>query len=117
MSAELIPELMQVLARELRLLAEATDGLHDVVCGNDQLRSQDVKIIQSIDHTQQTLANLSKFVEVLGEDMSQNLSVAIENALAGVTLADLKRRLSPQADLHGPGANGAGGSGELELFA
>jgi len=115
MSSVNVSELMRILSAELRQLAEATENLHDVVFAEGEIKGDGVRVVQSIDRTQQTLENLADFMSVLGEDMSENLAVAMENALAQVRLADLKRRLN--MDGSSPFESKAlADAGDLELF-
>ena len=112
------------LSYELHALAEATDEFHHLAFGAEGNRSLDdaqfVRATQSIDHTQQILANLSDFVACIAMASPETMRIDIDQALSLITLSDLKDRLGDRA----PGVTAPAqlpamadqDAGELEFF-
>ncbi|MCQ8783925.1 hypothetical protein [Mangrovibrevibacter kandeliae] len=111
--------LLSSLATEMQLLAQATANMHSAVFGEsieqDLGNSDYVAAVQSIDHTHQTLENLSQFFALLAEDSPEEMHLLTERALTSLRLSALRLRLEggvgrgfvqPQTD----------SSGDLDLF-
>lgn len=90
------------IAYELHSLADATDEFHHLAFGAEGAKPLDdanfVRATQSIDLTQQILANLSQFVECLAMAAPAEWSLDAAPALSLVTLGDLRKRLSETAE-------------------
>ncbi|KQT53906.1 MULTISPECIES: hypothetical protein [unclassified Aureimonas] len=121
MAKTAVSDILMRMSYELHALAEATDEFHHLAFGADgtpSLANADfVRATQSIDLTQQILANLSDFTACLAMASPETVTIDAHEALSLITLSDLKDRLNgnaPEADL--PQAVPADQDGELEFF-
>lgn len=116
MSITPLSSVLTRLSYELHALAEATDEFHHLAFDGDGQKGLDdanyVRATQSIDHTQQILANLSDFVACLALASPEHMKLDTAQALSLLTLSDLRLRLAdaPAADTERQAA------GEPELF-
>lgn len=104
------------IAYELHSLADATDEFHHLAFGADGARPLDdahfVRATQSIDLTQQILANLSQFTECLAMAAPAEWTLDTQPALDLVTLSDLRNRLSETVE----DENDRQEAGDADLF-
>ncbi|MBC8131050.1 MAG: hypothetical protein H7Y08_12110 [Rhizobiaceae bacterium] len=107
MSITPLSDILSRLSYELHALADSTEEFHHLAFDEDGPRAGPrglddaafVKAAQSIDHTQQILANLSEFVGCLAMAAPEDLTLDTHQALSLITLSDLKARLveTPEA--------------------
>lgn len=120
MSKTAVSDLLMRLSYELHALAEATDEFHHLAFGNDgapSLGDADfVRATQSIDLTQQILANLSDFATCLAMASPADMTIDAREALSLITLSDLKDRLNGSAPDVASQPAVAEQDGELEFF-
>lgn len=121
MSKTAVSDILMRMSYELHALAEATDEFHHLAFGADGTRSladaDFVRATQSIDLTQQILANLSDFTACLAMASPESVTIDAREALSLITLSDLKDRLdgnAPNAQTTQPDA--VEPDGELEFF-
>lgn len=96
-----VSSVLSRIAYELHSLADATDEFHHLAFGGERASLDDadfVRATQSIDLTQQILANLSQFVECLAMAAPEDWDLDTGPALTLVTLGDLRQRLSETAE-------------------
>ncbi|MEF2550853.1 hypothetical protein VQ042_05650 [Aurantimonas sp. A2-1-M11] len=117
MSMSSLSDLFRTLSLELRELARDAEAMHDLVCPDHaQQDAAYVRAVQRIDRTQQTLCNLSTFLEAAGDELPASYEVALKSALETVRLNDLKLRLVPSANSPHQ-ARTDDTDGEMELFS
>jgi outer membrane murein-binding lipoprotein Lpp len=117
MSMSSLSDLFKTLSLELRELAKDAEAMHELVCPDHaQQDAAYVRAVQRIDRTQQTLCNLSTFLEAAREELPASYEVALKSALETVRLNDLKLRLVPSASFDG-GPVAVESDGEMELFS
>lgn len=101
MTALTLPDLMLSLSSELSRLAEATEGFHDLVAGDDgpacKVDAQYIRRAQDIDHTTQVLADLAEFCANLAADAPADCRLDAGPALSLLRLAELRARLAAGA--------------------
>ncbi|MBO0664343.1 hypothetical protein LQ948_17355 [Jiella sp. MQZ9-1] len=108
-----LTSLLQILAEELRDLATTSEEMHELVCHDHLGRDPNyIRAVQKIDHTTQMLENLSHFVLAVGRETDEDWQITIGEALDGIRLGDLKRRLHRNE----PVAEPVNDDGDLELF-
>ena len=118
MSQTPVSAILARLSYELHALADATDDFHHLAFADDsaaaaRLGDADyIRATQSIDHTQQILANLSEFTACLAMASPSELTLNPAQALQLITLGDLRRRLAdtPEAEFERADA------GEADFF-
>lgn len=102
MSQTQVSSILARLSYELHALADATDDFHHLAFSDDvaaRLNDADyIRATQSIDHTQQILANLSEFTACLAMSSPVDLTLNPTQALQLITLGDLRRRLEDAPD-------------------
>ena len=121
MTKTAVSDVLMRMSYELHALADATDEFHHLAFGEDgtpALQNMDfVRATQSIDLTQQILANLSDFVACLAMASPEAMAIDTHEALSLITLSDLKDRLDGRAPSD-PAAQTVveEDAGELEFF-
>lgn len=118
MTTSTLPDLFNILSREMGALAEITEAMHELVCHDCSSRDASyVRAVQSIDRAQQTLDNLSVFLGALGEHVADDCEVGLGAALETVRLSELKERLA----VHSPSEHrcriAPAAAGDMELFS
>lgn len=92
-----LSDILTRLSYELHALADSTDEFHHLAFGDESRKGLDdmafVNAAQSIDHTQQILANLSDFVGCLAMAAPEKMTLDTSQALSLITLSDLRDRL------------------------
>ncbi|WP_156386769.1 hypothetical protein [Aureimonas sp. Leaf454] len=101
MTKTTMSDVLMRMSYELHALADATDEFHHLAFAEDgtpALQNMDfVRATQSIDLTQQILANLSDFAACLAMASPESMVVETQEALSLITLSDLKERLDGRA--------------------
>jgi hypothetical protein len=96
-----LSDVLMRMSYELHTLADATEEFHHLAFAEDgtpALQNMEfVRATQSIDLTQQILANLSDFVACLAMASPATMVVDTQEALSLITLSDLKDRLDGRA--------------------